>query len=217
MSRIAFARQLTALHDAVVLLGEQVDTAVQQAVQSFVHEDLALARRVVAEDAGVNRMEHQILEDATTLLTLQAPVASDLRRILGVSRAVGYLERIGDHARDIANTTLRVAGAPPIKPADELQTMIDAVHTMLADCRRAVETDNADLARTVAAADDQVDIAYGALFREMLSQMVMDAITTPRATHTLFVGHALERIADYCANVAETVIYVLTGQSEDLN
>lgn len=217
MPRQAFDRQLAELERSTIILGEQVETAVHQAVQAFTTRDLALAQKVVDEDAGINRMELQILDEATTLLTLQAPVASDLRRILGVSRVAGNLERMGDHARNIGRTTLRVANTPPIEPLIDLPALIAEVLAMLRDGLRCYAETDIELARVVCAADDQVDRSFASLFRELLGYMLADTAVITRATYTLLVGQDMERIADRVTNIAETVIYVATGRMEDLN
>jgi phosphate transport system protein len=217
MTREAFHRQLETLTATTVLLGEQAIIAVSQAVQAFVEGDSAMATRVVDEDEGINRLEHQILDDATDLLTLQAPVASDLRRILGISRVASHLERIGDYARDIARETPHLAGLPSIGTQGDLPLLIDAVTAMLRDGLRSFAGTDAELARSVCLMDDGVDSAYAALFRDLLGQMVADAAITARATHTLFAAHDLERIGDHMANICETVIYIATGQTVELN
>lgn len=217
MTREAFHQQLAHLHATTVALGEQAATAVAHALQAFNGGDLALAGRVVEEDDGINRMERQILDEAATLLMLQAPVASDLRRILGVSRVADHLERIGDYARDIGRTTLRLAGLPPTGGHGDLPLLIGSVTAMLRDGLRSYAESDPELARTVCAMDDEIDAAYAALFRELLGQMVVDSTITARATHTLFVAHSLERVADHVANIAETAIYIATGETVELN
>jgi phosphate transport system protein len=217
MTREAFAQQLDALHNATVALGSNVETAVKDAVQAFMTHDAALARRVIDGDAEINRMEMGILDDANTLLLLQAPVASDLRRILGVSRAIGDLERIGDYARDIARTTLRVASAPSIDGLVDLPALIDEVQRMLHEGVRCLAESNVDLARAVGAMDDQVDRSYTSLFQDLLGHMLADTTVITRGTYTLLVARALERIADHLTNVAEAVIYMVTAKMEELN
>jgi phosphate transport system protein len=217
LTRERFAQQLSALSAATLILGEQAATAVTQSVQAFTNFDVYLAARVVEEDAGINRMEHQILDDAALLLTLQAPVASDLRRILGVSRAASDLERIGDHAKSIAQATLRLASPPAVGTQGDLAQLITQVDVMLRDGLRCYAELDVDLARALSSIDDGVDQAYASLFRDLLSQMVEDASTIARATYTLFVAHDLERIADHMASVGETVIYIATGETVELN
>src|SRR5271165_2112287 len=99
MPRTQFEQELKALSDATLILGEQAATAVAQAIQAFQTSDSALATRIVEEDSGINRLERGVLENASTLLMLQAPVARDLRHVLGVSRIASNVERIGDQAR----------------------------------------------------------------------------------------------------------------------
>jgi phosphate transport system protein len=217
MARERFEQQLTALSGATNLLGEQAAAAVAQAVQAFTTCDATVAMRVIDEDAGINRMEHQILNDATDLMLLQAPVASDLRRILGVSRVASDLERIGDHARNIAHHTLRLSATPNVGDQGDLDLLISQMQVMLRDGLSAYAENDVELARVVCKVDDGVDAAYRSLFRNLLGQMVEDSSAVARATYTLFVAHEMERIADHVVNIAETTIYVVTGQTEDLS
>ena len=217
MTRERFAQQLDELSAATVLLGEQAAAAVAQAIQAFTTYDPVLASRVVDEDPALNRMERQILDDASVLLALQAPVARDLRRILGVSRVASDFERIGDHARDIARASLRLAAPPLIGDQGDLDQLIVQAEGMLRDGLRSYAAGDVELARAVCKVDDGVDSAYAALFRDLLTEMVEDAGTIARATYTLFVARDIERIADRMANVAETTIYIATGETVELN
>jgi phosphate transport system protein len=217
MSRARFEQDLKALNDATLVLGEQAATAVSQAIQAFQTSDLALATRIVEEDSSINRLERGVLASATSLLLLQAPVAQDLRLLLGVSRIASNFERVGDHARDMARTVLRLAGAPPVLTRGDVQLMAGQVQTMLRECLRCLEHLDTEQAQAVCLLDDGVDAAYAALFRDVLNQMVEDPTLTARGTHTLFVGHDLERIGDYITNVAEAVIYIVTGETVDMN
>jgi len=197
VTRERFAQQLHELSAATVLLGEQAAAAVAQAIQAFTTYDPVLASRVVDEDPNLNRMERQILDDASVLLALQAPVARDLRRILGVSRVASDFERIGDQG--------------------DLDQLITQAEGMLRDGLRSYAEGDVDLARAVCKVDDGVDSAYAALFRDLLTEMVEDSGTIARATYTLFVARDIERIADRMANVAETTIYIATGETAELN
>ncbi|HVC80013.1 MAG TPA: phosphate signaling complex protein PhoU [Chloroflexota bacterium] len=217
MTRERFAQQLDELSAATVLLGEQAAAAVAQAIKAFTTYDPVLASRVVDEDPGLNRLERQILDDASILLALQAPVARDLRRILGVSRVASDFERIGDHARDIARAALRLAAPPLIGDQGDLDQLITQAEGMLRDGLRSYAEGDVDLARAVCKVDDGVDSAYAALFRDLLTEMVEDSGTIARATYTLFVARDIERIADRMANVAETTIYIATGETVELN
>jgi phosphate transport system protein len=217
MPRERFGQQLDALTAATVVLGEQAATAVLQSVQAFLTFDSPLAMRVVDEDAAINRMERQVLDDAALLLTLQAPVASDLRRILGVSRVASDLERIGDHARNIAQHSLRLAAMPDLGGQGDLDLLIAQTSSMLREGLRAYAESDVELARAVSQIDNGVDAAYASLFRSLMGLMVEDTSTVARATYTLLVAHDIERIADHVVSIAESVVYVVTGETTDLS
>ena len=217
MPRERFEHALTALGNSTVILGEQAATAVDQATAALVEQDVALAQRVVSDDAGINRMERRILDEAADLLALQAPVASDLRRILGISRIASNFERIADHARDIARGIVRLNGETYVDAQGDLPKLIARAKVMLQEGLECYAGINVEQARAVALLDDEVDALYGALYRGILAQIVAEPSMAPRATHTLFVGHDLEEISDHVANVAETVIYMATGDTVELN
>jgi phosphate transport system protein len=217
VTRERFNNQLEALNEATIMLGDQARTATLQAIQAFTTFDTALASRVEDEDQGINRLERQILDDSALLLTLQAPVASDLRRILGISRIASDLERIGDHARDIARATMRLAAPAFTGDQGDFNLLVTQAETMVRDGLRALAENDVELARAVCKVDDGVDHAYASLFRDLLSEMVEDTSNIARATYTLFVARDLERIADRITNVAETVIYIVTGDTVELN
>ncbi len=217
MARQRFEQALTELGASTAILGEQAITAVNQATQALLEQDLVLARRVVAEDAGINRLERKILDDAADLLALQAPVASDLRRILGISRIASNFERIGDHARDIARGIIRLNGAAYIDAQNDLPTLVARVKNMLQEGLQCFATVNVAQARAVAVLDDEVDAMYGTLHRDVLAHILEEPAIAARATQTLFVGQDLEEIGDHAANIAETVIYISTGETVELN
>lgn len=217
MAREAFDRQLAALRQSTILLGEQAKTAVEQALEAFTTQNLTLARKVVEEDAGINRIEHQVLDESTTLLALQAPVATDLRTIVGISRIANHFERVGDYARDIGNSTIRSASDPPLGDLPHLTVMLGRVVAMVHDGLSAYRAADVSLARAISRADDGVDAAYGSLFTELLDSMRHDPSLSARGAYTLLVAHDLGRIADSIADIAEAVIYIATGQREELN
>lgn len=217
LTRQHFDDQLRALTVATITLGEQAALAVEQAVQAFTHFDQELAGKVIEEDESINHMERQILDDSALLLTLQAPVASDLRRVLGVSRIVADLEAVGDHAAAIAEAALRLAAPPATGTQGDLAQIISQVQVMIREGMRSFAENDTDLARAVCTIDDGVDGTYALLFRELLGDMVEDVSLIARFTYTLFVARDLERIADHMSNVAETVIYIVTGETAELN
>jgi phosphate transport system protein len=217
MVRQRFEQALIELGNSTSILGEQAAAAVEQATCALLQQDQILAQRVVAEDTGINRMERKILDDAGDLLALQAPVASDLRRILGISRIASNFERIGDHARDIARGIIRLNGAAYIDIQNDLPTLVTRVKNMLQEGLHCFMTANVAQARAVAVLDDEVDTIYGTLHRDVLAHILEEPAIAVRATQTLFVGQDLEVIGDHVANIAETVIYIVLGETVELN
>jgi phosphate transport system protein len=127
------------------------------------------------------------------------------------------LERIGDHAEDIARATKRMADQPLLKPLVDIPRMAEMVQRMLRTGLDAFVQRDVDLAHQMAAADDAVDHLYGQVFRELLTYMIEDPHSIQRATHLLFSAQALERMGDHATNIAERVIYMVTGTLKELN
>jgi phosphate transport system protein len=140
-----------------------------------------------------------------------------LRRILGISRIASNFERIGDHARDIARGIIRLNGAPYVDVQGDLPILVERTTAMLQEGLQCYVTANVEQARAVALLDDEVDRIYGTLYRGVLAQILDEPAIAPRATQTLFVGHDLEEISDHAANIAETVIYIVSGETVELN
>jgi phosphate transport system protein len=162
-------------------------------------------------------MQRHISMLITTTIATQAPVARDLRFLLTIDH-VGYeLERMGDHAGSVAKQVRKLAPLPPLKQYVDLPEMaeLDAqlVHGIL---RALVDVDEAE-ARKVAAGDDQVDILYHRTFDEVLDLMRADPDNVDRGARLLFAAHYLERIGDRVTNIAEDVVFLATGEIEDLN
>lgn len=217
MAREHFTRQLADLRQRALLLAEQTQSAIGQAIDAFQRQDAVLARKVVDEDGGINRIEREVLDRSTTLLMLEAPVASDLRLIIGISRIANHFERAADHARDMANSTLRAVDTPQLGEMLHLTRLIDDVSAMVSEGVVAIQTMDPVLAREICKRDDAVDRVYSLLFAELLAIMQSDVSLTARVTYTLLIARDLERIADYTTDVAEAVVYIATGHTEELN
>lgn len=217
VTRVAFAQSLRELQDGVLTLGSMVEKAIGRAVDSLRNQDTVLAQKVVDEDESINKMRWQLEENAILLMATQAPMAGDLRRIAAVMHIVTELERMADHAEGIAVLTLRTADEPLLKPLVDIPRMADVARELLLDALDAFIENDAERARQIARRDDEVDRLYEQVYRELLTYMISDPRTITRATHLLWVAHNVERIADRVTNICERVVFVVTGQIEEMN
>lgn len=216
-SRGSFEAQLGVLREDLLKMGALVKDAVSRAVRALKEQDLALAQEVVDDDEVVDTLEHDIEQKCLMLLALQQPMAVDLRFIGTALKTVTDMERMADHASDIAKVALRIGREPLIKPLVDIPRMAKVIEEMLDEGLKAFIGRDAETALEVAKRDDEVDHLYGQVFRELLTYMLEDPRTIRQATHLLFVAQHLERIADHVTNLSEWVVYLVRGERRDLN
>lgn len=210
--RQSFDQELEALRQDLVHMGQVVQDAIRDAVDALAHRDKALARKVMDGDDVIDQMQVDIEDHCISLIARQQPVARDLR-ILGTGLKITTdLERIGDHAFDIAKIVLLIADEPLIKPLVDIPRMAGMAQSMLNDSLQAYLRLDIQLAEKVCRDDDMVDQLYLQVFRELLTYMLEDPKKINQATQLIFVARYLERIADHSTNVAEWVIYLVTGE-----
>lgn len=205
-------RELDKLKKKILSLGVVVEEAVSKAVRAASERDARLAQEVVGGDRGVDEAEVDIEEECLKLLALHQPVAIDLRFIIAVLKMNNDLERIGDLAVNIANRAESLAKAEPVRLPFNLNNMAEKVKTMLGQSLKALVTFDADLARSVCAADDEVDEFNRQLHREVTSRIKEDSQHADTHIMILSVSRNLERIADHATNIAEDVVYMVGGE-----
>ncbi len=212
VTRQTYDQELELLRHELLMMGELVSAAIDKAVTSLAKQDITLARQVIDGDDVIDDLEISIEEKCMLLIARQQPLARDLRIISTGMKITTDLERMGDHAFDIANVTLRIAGQPLIKPLVDIPQMAKMSQKMLRDSLEAYTRMDIALAEQVCLNDDAVDDLYQQIFRELLTYMMEDPKNIGQATQLIFVGRFLERIADHATNIAEWVIYLVTGQ-----
>ena len=217
MAREAFHDQLEQLQSELLHMGTVVEEAIERSVRSLAEQDTALAQAVIDGDDQADELELDIEQRCLALFALQQPMATDLRSIGTALKIVTDLERMADHATDIAKVTLRLAGQPLIKPLIDIPRMAAIAQTMVREALSAYVNRDADLAYNMIARDDEVDHLYSQIFRELLTYMLEDPRTVQQATYLIFVSKYLERIADHATNLGEWVIYMVTGERKELN
>lgn len=215
--RVAFDNRLGEIRDNVLRMGQLLDSAIERSLRALVTQDTDLARQVIADDNAINDLRFVIEEECLAVIATQQPAASDLRQIIASMNLVNDLERMADHAAGICKTVLRIGDEPLLKPLVHLPRMADTARDMLRRALDAFMARDVAAARTVANMDDEIDHLYRAIFDELLAMMVRDPGAIQRATYLLWCGHNLERIGDRVTNIAERVIFMTTGQVQELN
>ena len=216
-TRDAFDRDLRQLQDDFLRMGRLVDTAVRRAIEALQARSVEQAEAVIAADNVIDALHLELESRCLRLIATQQPMAKDLRMIAAVWAMTIDLERMGDHAEDIAKVTRRIAGEPLLKPLVEIPKMAELARGMLRDGLDAFVRADPDQAERMARDDDNVDHLYAQVFMELLTYMIDDPHNIQRAISLLMVAQALERAADHATNIAERVIYMVTGTLKELN
>lgn len=217
MLRETFDEQIGELQEDLLAMGDLVDRAIERSIQSLANRDLELAQQIIDEDALINQALRDLEERCLVLIATQQPLASDLRVIIAVSNIAIELERMGDYAKGVAKITLMIGDQPPLKPLIDIPRMAEKGRQLLHQQLDAFIRRDPDSARHLGAEDDEVDALYDQVYRELMFFMMQDPKTITRATHLLWVAHNLERIADRTTNIGERVVFLVTGQVEELN
>lgn len=192
-------------------LASMVDEAIDRAMVSLYSRDLQLARDVVTGDEQVNELRYRVEESALRVLATQQPMAGDLRRIIAVIHIAVELERIGDHAADIASLAERLVDEGEFDTLHKLPKMAKRARKMLSAAVEAFGQSDAEAAYSLIAKDEKIDRHYYQLRQEVFDEM-RDAEYIRRASFLLWVGHDLERIGDRVTNIAERIIFMATGE-----
>ncbi len=217
MPRVDFDQQLGLLQRDVEVLAGNVAKAINRAVDALKRRDLDASRQVVQEDDYIDHLRYEIEDRCVDLIATQQPMARDLRAIIALLHITVELERMGDHAEGIAKISLAMGDAPTLKPLIDIPRMADKATEMLRDSIDSLLSRDVVKAHQVCQADDYVDDLYDQVYRELLLFMIQDPRTIERATYLLWVAHDLERIADRATNIAERVIFLVTGKMVEIN
>jgi phosphate transport system protein len=203
-----FAEQLEQLRRNLILMGGEVERQIQRAIEALTDVDAEKARAVIAADEEIDRMEVHIEEQAISLLALQQPVAVDLRFLIGALKINSDLERIGDHAVNIAEGAERLAGQKPFKPFIDLPYMAEVAMSMLKQSLDAFVNRDADLAKKVIRRDDILDEKNVSLIRELLTYMAEYPTLITYCIELISISKNLERVGDLATNICEDTIFI---------
>lgn len=201
-------QQLDTLRDKVLLLGGKAEYAVQKAMEALVNRDSELAQRVLDEDKVINQMELEIDRLSVEIIALYQPAAHDLRLVISVAKITPVLERLADHAGNIAEAVLIINDEPQLRPFSEMTNMSENAIEMLRAALNAFIGEDPDMARKIIKQDDVIDTSYKKVFSELIGMIINDPTTTTSAAQLLFVAKHLERIGDYVKDVCELTVYL---------
>ncbi len=208
-----FDEELKNLKEKLLRMAGLAEDSIAKAVRALKERDEALIRQVFEQEEKTNLIEIEIDEICLRLLALRQPMAGDLRFITSAMKIGSELERIGDQAVNIAERTDELLKVPQLKPLLDIPRMAGLAQAMVVDSINAFVNRDADLARRICARDDEVDQINHQIFRELLTYMMEDQATIPRAVDLILIGRHLERIADHATNISEDVIYLVKGKS----
>ncbi|MEO6578335.1 MAG: phosphate signaling complex protein PhoU [Candidatus Limnocylindria bacterium] len=215
--RASFDRQLDRVKDDVLRLGARVEQALERAGRSLVERDGDLADAVRWDDAEVNELQRQINSAIATVIATQGPVARDIRELLALYHAAAELERMGDYAVNIAKLAQQLASEPETPMLRQIPRMEQVCREQLRAAMRALVDVSETEAREVCLGDDELDRLYSSAYEDAVQLMTVAPERARQATHMLFAAHHLERLGDRVTNIGEDVVYLATGQIEDLN
>jgi phosphate transport system protein len=200
--------ELDVLRDRVLVLGGEAEAALGRAMHALSERDSEAAREVLDGDDRIDRLEVEIDRLCIDVLALRQPAARDLRFVISVAKITPILERVADHACNIARAALDLNDEPRLKPFPDLSRMAEVASSMLRAALDAFTQGDAAAARLVIDRDDEIDVMYGRLFHDLIGLMVNEPAATPRAARLLFVAKHLERVADYVTDICELTVYM---------
>jgi phosphate transport system protein len=207
------ADDLAALRRRLLDMSSLTEELLRMALEALAQRDPDRAQEVIVGDRELDALELELDELCLGILALQQPVARDLRFITMAMRIYNDLERIGDHAVNIAEAVDHIRDQPALGPLRELDEMAQVASQMLAEALDAFIRGDAALARAVCRRDDQVDALQDALFRILLTHMMEDPRRIGVAMSLILVSRNLERIADLATNIGEDVVFLVEGQA----
>jgi phosphate transport system protein len=208
-----FHDELSHVKVRLLTMSGEAEAALGMAVEALLERDIERAQRVITGDRVIDSMEVEIEEQCINLLALQQPMARDLRMLTSALKIANDLERVGDHAVNIAESAERLMQARPIAPEPEIVEMARLARDMLSDALEAFIRGDAAAGREVCLRDDKVDALHRSVFRILLTHMMEDPHMIGVGMELFLVSRNLERVADLATNIGEDVVFLVEGKS----
>lgn len=217
MTREAYHRALKNVQDDVLRMADMVRAAVSASIEALKSRDIEASKKIIADDALINKKRFDIEDKCLLLIATQQPMAIDLRVLAAIINMVTDLERIGDHAEGIAKINISIGDEPLVKPLIDVPMMSKKGLEMLDKCMKAFVERDIEAAKEVCNADDEVDALYDQVYGDLVQIMIGNPKTIQGATYLIWAAHNLERIADRVTNIAERIVFMVTGKMEEMN
>ncbi|WP_342043164.1 phosphate signaling complex protein PhoU [Bacillus sp. OTU2372] len=216
-TRSNFDHNLMQLNKMLLSMAKKAEMAIKDAMLSLVNQDLDKAKAVLMGDDEINKLEQEINDKALLLIARESPVATDLRKISAALKVSSEIERLADIAVNIAKSTIHIGNEKHIKEIIDIPNMMGIALEMVSESIEAFTTEDVSLAQECAKKDDQVDQMFGQLIQELMGYIPQNLNSTNQIIQLAFVCRNVERIADHSTNIAENVIYLVTGKRINLN
>ena len=200
--------ELDALRDAVLRLGGEAETALRRSLHSLAERDTNEAREVLEHDDAIDQLEVEVDRRAIDIFALRQPAARDLRFVLSVTKMAPVLERIADHACNIARAAIDLNNEPELNNHIRIHQMGEIAVSMLSAALDAFTRSDAAAAREVIKRDAEINDLYNQIFHDLIEMMVQEPTTATRDARLLFVAKHLERIGDYVTDICELTVYM---------
>lgn len=216
-TRSNFDNNLKQLKELLLQMANKAEFAIKEAMIALINQDMDKAKLVIDGDNEIDDLEHEINDKALLLIARESPVATDLRQINVALKVSSEVERMADMAVNIAKSAVHIGNEKHIKEIVDIPNMMEMALDMVSDSIKAFYSEDITLAKSCAERDDQVDKMFGSLIQELLGYIPKNPNSTNQIIQLAFVCRFIERIADHSTNIAENVIYLVTGKRIDLN
>jgi len=210
--RYEFERELTRLHKDIIKMGAFVEESIADSIEALKTANIELAHHVIKNDDLIDEMEKKIARECLIIIARQQPIATDLRDVASILKISADLERIADHCEDICEYVILLASEPPFRQYVHIPKMAEEVENMIAATIDAYIRKDVEVAAQIIQNDDIIDRHFAELTDELIEMMEQDSSLARNCTHMLFIAKYLERIADHATNIAEWIIYYVTGE-----
>ena len=209
----SFDEDLQNMRNSIIEMGGLAESQLEAAIRALTDRDSDLAQRTIEADVEIDELEKEIDNMAVRILALRNPVADDLRRVISALKIASLLERVADYSANLAKRVIALNLAPTARPVAAIPRMGELVRHMIHDTLTAYAQGDSELAYDVWRRDKEVDQLYNSMFRELLTYMMEDPRSITSCTHLIFMAKNIERIGDHMTNIAEIIIYQITGDT----